>query len=89
VPTPLGYIGGETVEHDVNRMISQVNHFGENDLASFFYHPFLEFPYIHIRKYAPPYYEERSPLKRLIHHMLSTGRRFVSIQDLIRSNISP
>ncbi|MDB5052658.1 MAG: hypothetical protein JWM44_708 [Bacilli bacterium] len=89
VPTPLGYVGGATVERDVIRMMSQANRFGEDDLASFFYHPFLEFPYIHIRKNAPPYYEDRSPLKRLIQHMLSNGRRFVSILDLIRSYISP
>ncbi|MCY9698219.1 DUF2334 domain-containing protein [Paenibacillus alginolyticus] len=86
VPTPLGYIGSETVEQDVNRIMNQANSFGENDLASFFYHPFLEFPYIHIRKNARPIYEDRSPLKRLIQHMFSNGRRFVSILDLFRSS---
>jgi hypothetical protein len=88
VPTPLGYVGGATVEQDMLRMMSQANRFGEDDLASFFYHPFLEFPYIHIRKNNPPYYEDRSPLKRLIQHMLSNGRRFISPLDLIRSYIS-
>jgi hypothetical protein len=83
VPTPLGYVGGATVEQDVNRIMSQANRFGQEDLASFFYHPFLEFPYIHMRKNGPPHYEERSPLKRLTQHMLSIGRRFVSIRDSV------
>lgn len=85
VPTPLGYVSGATVEPDVIRIMSQASLFGEDDLASFFYHPFLEFPYIHIRKNAPPYYEKGSPLQRIIPDMLSNGRRFVSILDLIRS----
>ncbi|MDD9268039.1 DUF2334 domain-containing protein [Paenibacillus sp. GCM10023248] len=88
VPTPLGYVSGEQIDGDVNRIMSESSAYGEEDLASFFYHPFLEFPYIHIRKYAPPYYEERTPLKRIIQHMLSGGRRFVNIQDLIYSVIS-
>ncbi|KIL34392.1 hypothetical protein SD71_20440 [Cohnella kolymensis] len=82
VPTPLGYVGGATVEQDVKRIINLVNEFGDDDLASFFYHPFLEFPYIHIRSNASPYYDEGSPLKTLIQHMLSHGRRFVHILDL-------
>jgi peptidoglycan/xylan/chitin deacetylase (PgdA/CDA1 family) len=82
VPTPLGYVAGASVDEDVNRIMSEAKRFGEGDLASFFYHPFLEFPYIHIRKHTSLYYEERSPLKRLIRHMLSIGRRFVSIRDL-------
>nr|WP_240159688.1 DUF2334 domain-containing protein [Paenibacillus aceris] len=88
VPTPLGYVSSDAVEQDVTRIMNQVSQYEETDLASFFYHPFLEFPYIHIRKYAPPYYEERTPLKRLIHDMLSKERRFVNIQDLIYSFMS-
>jgi hypothetical protein len=82
VPTPLGYVGGASVDQDVSRIINLVDQFDDDDLASFFYHPFLEFPYIHIRSDAPPYYDAVSPLKTLIQHMLSHGRRFVSILDL-------
>lgn len=88
VPTPLGYVSGEDTNRDVTRIMNEVSDYRQEDLASFFYHPFLEFPYIHIRKYAPPYYEEQTPLKRLIQHMLTSGRRFVNMQDLIYSFIS-
>ncbi|WP_187274342.1 DUF2334 domain-containing protein [Paenibacillus sp. N3.4] len=83
VPTSLGYVNGSAVEQDVNRIINEAIDYGKNDLASFFYHPYLEFPYIHFRKHAHPYYEDHTPLKRLIQHMTSNGRRFVSIQNVI------
>lgn len=83
VPTPLGFVGGERVEDDVNRIIREAESYAEHDLASFFYHPFLEFSYIRLAKNSVLLYDPRSPLHRLIRAFQLMGRRFVSIRDVI------
>jgi hypothetical protein len=78
VPTPLSYVGGASINADVTRISEQMREYGDQELASFFYHPFLEFPYIHGARYA-----EHSPLKRLIRSFQADGRRFRSIRQVI------
>ncbi|MDB4867614.1 MAG: hypothetical protein JWR03_1947 [Cohnella sp.] len=82
VPTPLGYVNGASVDQDVQRISEEMRQYGEEELASFFFHPFLEFPFITLQKDAPPIYSEYSPLKRLIRNFKADGRRFRSILHL-------
>lgn len=63
IPTPLNYVNG--VE-DLNNMINKIGNLPEKSLASFFYHPNIEFEYIKIVKdktgYSTYTYSEKSPL---------------------------
>lgn len=83
VPTPLGYVGGSAVDEDTDRIIREAGRYGGNDLASFFYHPFLEFPFIRWRPGGRPIYAESSPLHRIVKAFASLGRRFVSLPGLL------
>ena len=84
VPTPLSYVGGSTVRKDVQRILSEASRYAPVELASFFFHPFLEFPYIRLRSDGSAVYEENSPLHLLVRGIGELGRRFVSIRDLLR-----
>ncbi|WP_052703124.1 DUF2334 domain-containing protein [Paenibacillus beijingensis] len=83
VPTPLFYVGGAAIEDDVQRIAEAIRSYGDHELASFFYHPFLEFPYIRLQEGASPVYEQHSPLKRLIRAFKGAGRKFLSIPDVL------
>lgn len=78
VPTPLSYVGGAFVERDVVRIIREAESYADDDLASFFFHPFLEFPYIRLLDDGRVLYAEDSPLRRIIREMKAMGRRFVT-----------
>jgi hypothetical protein len=82
VPAPLSYVGGQSVERDVKRICSDAEQYAEEDLASFFYHPFLEFRHIRLRDGLPPLYEDETPLKTIIRRFQVLNRRFVSIRSL-------
>ncbi|WP_276352345.1 DUF2334 domain-containing protein [Cohnella caldifontis] len=84
VPTPLGYVGGSSVDRDVDRILHAASEYGEEELASFFYHPFLEFPYIRRDSGGRWRYGANSPLHRLTGGFGRLGRRFVSIRELTR-----
>lgn len=84
VPTPLGYVGGASIEQDISRIMRESETYGRSDLASFFYHPYLEFPYIRLRTDSSSSYSMQSPLHRLIRHFKSNGHVFVSIRSLFR-----
>ncbi|UJF34930.1 DUF2334 domain-containing protein [Paenibacillus hexagrammi] len=88
VPTPLGYIGGDSIDQDIQKMISEAASYGEQDLASFFYHPYLEFDYIQLQQDAPPAYKDNTPLKRIIQQLLDMQRQFVTVKDVMRLNVS-
>ncbi|WP_164472647.1 DUF2334 domain-containing protein [Cohnella candidum] len=79
VPTPLSYVGGASVERDVVRIIRETENYGDDDLASFFFHPFLEFPYIRLQDDGRVLYAEDSPLRQITGAMKAMGRRFVTV----------
>jgi uncharacterized protein YdaL len=89
VPTTLSYVGGSSVAQDVNRISEQMRKYGDRDIASFFFHPFLEFPYIQLRPGRSPIYSDQSPLHQLIRNFHAEGRRFASILHVIRPSGSP
>lgn len=82
VPTPLGYIN---TSRDMNKMIDLLDTSG-GGLASFFYHPFKEFKYIHKsfnEKGETCYtYDAGSPLHQLVNSFKEKGYTFISIYSL-------
>ncbi|MTI67726.1 MAG: DUF2334 domain-containing protein [Firmicutes bacterium] len=82
VPTPLGYVEGGKEEESVNRICNEVKTYSENDLASFFYHPYLEFPFIEITEEGV-IYDDNSYLKRIIRCIKEEGFTFVPLISLV------
>ncbi|MCD1261751.1 DUF2334 domain-containing protein [Paenibacillus athensensis] len=80
VPTPLGYVDGTDPERDTARIVEEAARYAPDELASFFFHPFLEFPYIRIAVNGRTVYDERSPLRTLIAGLKAAGRQFVTIR---------
>ncbi|MFF3925267.1 DUF2334 domain-containing protein [Paenibacillus lactis] len=83
VPTPLYYVAGDNIEGDVRRIQQAVQELPLTELASFFYHPYLEFPYIELQADGTAQYDPSSPLKRIISALKSTGRTFVPLTSLM------
>lgn len=81
VPTPLGYIHGQD---DLERVFTKIKE--PNFLASFYFHPFLEFNNISItrggRGYPEINYSEDSPLHRLVKEFKNQDYTFVSLRQL-------
>jgi hypothetical protein len=82
IPTSLYYVDGLQAEKDIARIIKTIDGYGENELASFFYHPYLEFGFIELTESGYTY-KENSYLKRLIRAFKERGYTFVSILSLI------
>jgi hypothetical protein len=83
VPTPLGYLVGAGDEANV---IARMKVLRAGDLASFFYHPNIEFDFISmwraddgfpVHDYAPS-----SPLHRLLDAFMGEGYAFVDVDAL-------
>lgn len=82
VPTPLYYVDGSQAEKDIANMIKTIDGYGENELASFFYHPHLEFDFIEFTD-SGYIYADDSYLKRLIRAFKERGYTFVSMLSLL------
>ncbi|MFX4261922.1 DUF2334 domain-containing protein [Pelotomaculum propionicicum] len=84
IPAPLLNV---TKEKDVNRILAQLDKNDPVQLASFFFHPYLEFKSMYKMKAKEGYefyaYETDSYLHRLIGGFKERGYRFVSVYDLI------
>lgn len=95
VPTPLYYVeGGAGAKNSVENILQRMIFF--TGLASFFYHPFLEFPFLEPVLDASgkvvvvdglPLYRyregEESYLQRLIKGLQEWGYKFVSLHEVI------
>ncbi|AWP27140.1 DUF2334 domain-containing protein [Paenibacillus sp. Cedars] len=83
VPTPLYYVAGDNIEEDVARIGQTIKDYtGGKDLASFFYHPYLEFSYIHLRANGTVHYDPNSPLRRIIRSFKQEHKSFVPLTSL-------
>lgn len=84
VPAPLLNV---TKEKDVNRILTRLDKNDPALLASFFFHPWLEFKSMYKVKAKEGYefyaYETDSYLHRLVSGFKDRGYRFVSVYDLI------
>jgi hypothetical protein len=83
VPTPLNYVNGK---NDVPGMIQRINNLGESTLASFYYHPLLEFSEIQLSKEKDGYplynYNQTSILHQIIGLFKEKGYKFVTINNI-------
>ncbi|NPV26407.1 MAG: DUF2334 domain-containing protein [Firmicutes bacterium] len=93
VPTPFYYINGANPIGSIDQMLVRLNHF--SGLASLFYHPFLEFPFLepvivnnevqYVDGLPLYHYKEGTPsyLHRVISGFRQKGYQFVSIHDVV------
>jgi hypothetical protein len=81
VPTPLGYVHKNTAEDIIERIKTKPKDY----IASFFYHPYLEFDYIKLKNkdsYPDYEYSDKSILKEIIKCLDSEGFTPVKITDI-------
>ena len=89
VPTPLGYVSGSSPEESVQRILTELQQYSDDDLAAFFYHPYLELSFIQIDGEGNVSYDDNSYLKQLIRGFKQQGFTFVpliSLTDFIPSS---
>lgn len=83
IPTPLDYVVGKK---DTDRMLQKIRSLKPGVLASFFYHPYIDFDSITLAKEADGYptytYAPDSVLHRLLKAFREQGYRFEKITDL-------
>ena len=83
IPTPLDYVDGKK---DTEHMIQKLSNLKPGVLASFFYHPYIDFDSITLNKEADGYpaytYAPDSVLHRLLKVFKEKGYHFVKITDL-------
>lgn len=82
VPTPLGYVTGADPQGDVNRICQALDNFPAGDIASFYYHPFLEFQFIEISGSSVTY-DPNSYLHQLINCFKQRDYNFVALNDVL------
>lgn len=80
IPTPLDYVT------DAPKMIQRINNLKDGTLASFYYHPYLEYSEIQVSKEADGYptytYKQSSILHQLISLFKEKGYRFTTINNI-------
>jgi putative cell wall-binding protein len=83
VPTPLDYVNGPS---DLPNMLYKIRTIKPSALASFFYHPYLEFKDIEILKSSDGYplynYAETSILHRIVEVFNDGGYQFTTVNGL-------
>jgi Uncharacterized protein conserved in bacteria (DUF2334)./Copper amine oxidase N-terminal domain. len=83
IPTPLNYVNGKS---DCRNMLTRINNIGPHTLASFFYHPFLEFDDINISKDSDGYpqytYNDNSILHQIVNLFKKKGYQFTTVNDV-------
>ena len=83
IPTPLDYINSK---YDVDKMLEKIDNLPPDVLASFFFHPVLEYETIELFKESDGYpsykYDTRSILHRVIEHLQKRGYEFRTIDSL-------
>lgn len=83
IPTPLDYVDGKK---DTDRMLQKIRSLKPGVLASFFYHPYIDFDSITLAKETDGYptytYAPDSVLHRLLKAFREQGYHFEKITDL-------
>lgn len=83
IPTPLNYLDGKS---DLPNMFKKINALRPEVMASFFFHPSIEFEDIKIQRDANGYpsytYSEQSALHQIINTIESKGYSFKTIYEL-------
>lgn len=81
IPTPLGFVSGSDPQGSVNRICNNLPSYTEEDVAAFFYHPVLDFPFITITS-SGVVYDDNSYLKQLVRCFQQQGFTFVSVYQV-------
>lgn len=82
IPTPLNYIDGK---NDCKNMLNKIDMLGDGLIASFFYHPYIEFDDIQISKECDGYsyyYSNQSVLHQVVNKLKSNNFIFYKINDI-------
>lgn len=79
VPTPLGYVNGGD---GANNVVEGLNTLSRDTLASFFFHPFLEFKYIKLNPDGTYIYDRNSRLHSTINAFQKKGYGFIRIDSI-------
>lgn len=83
VPTPLNYVDGKG---DCNNMLKRIDSVNKDALASFFYHPYIEFDDIRVyrdEKGYPHYqYSDKSVLHQVINKFSERKYKFIKINEI-------
>jgi hypothetical protein len=82
VPTPLGSVSGANPQADVNRICQAISGFTGQDVASFLFQPFLDFPFITITASGVTY-ATNSYLHQIVTCMQNGGFVFKRPADLV------
>lgn len=82
VPTPLDYIRSDNPDNSINRICNEIKAYKSDDVAAFFYHLYLEFPFITLDG-DDVIYSDDSYLKRLVKCFKEQEFTFVSLTSLI------
>ena len=90
VPTRLEYVHGDAPDAFVDRICLNIDSYIGEDIAAFFYHPYLEFKFIRFDQTSGTtqvIYDDNSYLKRLIRCFKQKSLAFVPLLSLI--NFAP
>lgn len=82
VPTPLGYVTGANPQASVNRICQAISNYPPGNVATFYYHAFLEFQFIQISG-STVIYDDNSYLKQLVRCFQQNGYNFVQLLDIV------
>ena len=78
MPTPLGYVHDRDGSQMVRRL--KLNQNAKMQLSSFYFHPFLEFEFIHLKPDGYSY-NENSPMHRIVKALKQYGYETVTVKD--------
>ena len=87
MPTPLGYVEN----NDVSKIIDGISSSEEDILASFFYHPYLEYDYINFNTTNDKLnvsYDTNSPLSQIIKALNESNCKTIHIDELKQNTTS-
>lgn len=83
IPTPLNYIDGKS---DCDNMITRIHNLNRNFIASFFYHPYIEFSDIKTYREKDGYpsydYDKKSVLHKIINKFKDDKYKFCTINEM-------
>ncbi|MBC2581386.1 DUF2334 domain-containing protein [Clostridium sp. DJ247] len=84
IPTPLGYLNGKD---DCRNMLNKIKNIDDNMLASLFYHPYIEFEYIDLKRNEKGYpvysYSQDSPLHQILKEFEKNDYKFCTIDNAL------
>lgn len=82
IPTPLFYVEGSKADEEIQRILHEAKGYTREDLAGFFFHPYLDFPFL-TGQGSSLIYDDNAYLKKLIRGFKQQSFRFVPLLSLV------